>query len=222
MRPKVILHAAVSADGRIDHFPVNLPLFYSLAGRWEEDITLAGSDTVLAMPQNFPSENAESMQPSVSDAQDARPLLVIADSRGRVRSWQALRRAPYWRDVMALCSQGTPPEYLSYLRDCHVPYIIAGENRVDFAVAVGELGNRFGAGSIRVESGGTLNGLLLRAGLVDEVSLLIHPFMVGGTSPRSVFRAPDLLSDQGAISLEPIGFEVIDGGIIWARYRISQ
>ena len=38
--------------------------------------------------------------------------------------------------------------------------------------------------NVRVDSGGALNGALLRAGLVDEVSLLVHPRIVGGDGPR--------------------------------------
>ena len=36
---------------------------------------------------------------------------------------------------------------------------------------------------MRVDSGGALNGALLRAGLVDEISLLVHPVLVGD-APR--------------------------------------
>ena len=38
-------------------------------------------------------------------------------------------------------------------------------------------------GVVRVDSGGALNGALLRAGLVDEISLLVHPVLVGD-APR--------------------------------------
>ena len=37
--------------------------------------------------------------------------------------------------------------------------------------------------------GGRLNGVLLRAGLVDELHLLVHPVLVGGDTP-SFFREP--------------------------------
>ena len=42
------------------------------------------------------------------------------------------------------------------------------------------LGDR-GAKLVRVESGGVLIGALLRDGLVDEVSLLVHPCLSDGT-----------------------------------------
>ena len=41
--PQVILHNAVSVDGRIDWITPELGVFYGLASRWKEDATLAGS-----------------------------------------------------------------------------------------------------------------------------------------------------------------------------------
>jgi 2,5-diamino-6-(ribosylamino)-4(3H)-pyrimidinone 5'-phosphate reductase len=46
--------------------------------------------------------------------------------------------------------------------------------------------------SVRTDSDGTLNGILLREGLVDEVSVLISPKMAGGKNSSTVFDAPDL------------------------------
>jgi 2,5-diamino-6-(ribosylamino)-4(3H)-pyrimidinone 5'-phosphate reductase len=48
MRPNVILHNALSLDGRITGFPVDLGLYYQVASSWKEDVTLAGCDTLLA------------------------------------------------------------------------------------------------------------------------------------------------------------------------------
>jgi 2,5-diamino-6-(ribosylamino)-4(3H)-pyrimidinone 5'-phosphate reductase len=48
MRPRVILHNAVSLDGRVTGFFVDLGIYYRLASHWGEDVTLAGCDTLLA------------------------------------------------------------------------------------------------------------------------------------------------------------------------------
>jgi 2,5-diamino-6-(ribosylamino)-4(3H)-pyrimidinone 5'-phosphate reductase len=71
-----------------------------------------------------------------------------------------------------------------------------------------------------VDSGGILNGLLLRAGLVNEVSVLIHPAFVGGTTPKSMFTAPDLKSSDDAIKLKLSHFEKLKKDIIWVRYKV--
>ncbi len=50
MKPRIILHNAVSADGRMDWFEANLETYYELAGRFDEDVTLSGSGTMLQSP----------------------------------------------------------------------------------------------------------------------------------------------------------------------------
>ena len=174
MLPRVIVHNAVSVDGRIDWFAPDIGLFYELASRWQEDAILAGSETIVKglSAEGVPVEEDVGASPPSPDPADKRPLLVIPDSRGRVRNWHYLRAQPYWRDAMALCSRATPAEYLAYLRERRVDYIVAGE---DLRAALANLYETRGVRAVRVDSGGTLNGVLLRAGLVDEVSVLISP-----------------------------------------------
>jgi 2,5-diamino-6-(ribosylamino)-4(3H)-pyrimidinone 5'-phosphate reductase len=119
MLPKVILHNAVSLDGRIDGFAVDLAQFYELASRWKGDASLAGADTILKAAESAPAEEESAFWPSPegsgSGSEDPRPLLVVPDSRGRVRCWHFLKTWPYWRGFVALCSKKTPQEYLDYL-----------------------------------------------------------------------------------------------------------
>ncbi len=87
--------------------------------------------------------------------------------------------------------------------------------------ALEELNERYGVLTVRVDSGGILNGVLLRAGLVTEVSILVHPALVGGTSQRSMFRAPDLASSRGVIPLALVSAETIGDGLVWLRYKVA-
>ena len=90
MLPRVIVHNAVSIDGRLDGFAADLGVYYGLTARWHEDATLAGAGTVLRATQSEPVDEAPAGTPDDRDETDRRPLLVIPDSRGRVRKWQAL------------------------------------------------------------------------------------------------------------------------------------
>jgi 2,5-diamino-6-(ribosylamino)-4(3H)-pyrimidinone 5'-phosphate reductase len=65
-------------------------------------------------------------------------------------------------------------------------------------------------------------GVLLRAGLVDEVSVLVDPCLVGGTTPRSIFIAPDLTSAEGVIPLRLIHAENVKGDTVWLRYEVVR
>lgn len=220
--PRVILHNAVSLDGRFQGFPIDLRQFYGLAARWKEQATLIGADTILAAPDPVPPETDDAFEPPVVDPHDRRPLLVLVDSRGRVRTWHALRRWPFWRDHVALCAQRTPKEHLAYLRARHIKYIVAGRDRVNLRAALRALRTRFGVKTVRADCGGTLNGALLRAGLVNEVSALVHPHLVGGATPLSLFREPDPDTGKSPIRLSVAHVEKLKGGAVWLRYRVRR
>ncbi len=226
--PRVILHTAVSADGRIDGHAPDIGLYYGLAAKFEEDATLGGSETLLRAPGQGTDQDAEAPGPdSESGAPEAggadqRPLLVLVDSRGRVRNLAWWRRQPYWRDIVVLVSRATPRDHLDYLKSLGIEAIVRGDDKTDLRAGLEALAYRFGVRTVRVDSGGTLNGVLLRLGLVDEFSLLVSPALVGGTSPRSSFRAPDLETPAGAIPLRLIHLEKFDGGAVWLRYEIVK
>jgi len=220
--PRVILHNAVSVDGRMDWLNIDLAQYYGLVPRWRENATLVGAGTILAAPDPVPPEDASAFEPPPVKPRDKRPLLVVPDSRGRVRSWHALRQAPYWRGMVALCSRATPREYRDYLKRRHIDCIITGREQVDLRRALEELNARYGVKVVRVDSGGTLNGALLRAGLISEVSILIQPSLVGGTTPRGLFLAPDLTSAAGVVGAKLAQVEKLKGGVVWLRYKVAR
>ncbi|HWQ19726.1 MAG TPA: RibD family protein [Methanotrichaceae archaeon] len=223
MLPRVILHNALSVDGRYDWLKPDLAQFYGQASRWKEDATLAGSDTMIAALGDMPADDLDVPAPQIEiDPEDKRALLIVPDSRGRIRCWNQVRKWPYWRDVVVLCSGSTPEDYLDYLQKVHVDHIIAGHGQVDLKAALEEINARYGIEMVRVDSGGALNGVLLRSGLVDEVSVMIEPCLVGGMTPCSIFRAPDLTSDEGSIPLRLIQMEKLKGEAVWLYYEVVK
>ena len=224
MLPKVTTFNGVSVDGRMDWFAGDVGLYYELAGRWEVDAMLSGSETMLAgyAAVDVPEEDEAAFEPPETEPNDPRQRLVVVDSRGRIQNWHRIQNEPYWRDPVVLCSDATPQEYVDYLSKRHVDTIVAGEDRVDLRAALEELNSRYGIKTIRVDSGGALNGALLRAGLVTEVSVLITPHLVGGTSPRSIFVAPDLTAPDGVIPLRLTQVEEVRDGVVWLRYEVAR
>jgi 2,5-diamino-6-(ribosylamino)-4(3H)-pyrimidinone 5'-phosphate reductase len=223
-KPKVIIFNGLSLDGRMDFGSgaIDLGLYYELASRWKADAMLSGSNTMLASEAPGTAAEPETYTPPSEYHPLAVSRLVVVDSRGQIRNWNSLRGQPFWREVTVLCSQATPKEYIQYLDRQAVPYIIAGRDQVDLRAALEELNTRFGVQSVRVDSGGILNGALLRAGLVDEVSVLIDPCLVGGASPRTWFVAPDLASPEGITRLHLIHSEEILENIVWLKYEVIR
>ncbi len=223
MLPHVILHIGMSVDGRIDWGVGDEGLYYELAARFNADAMLSGSRTALAAyaTQDTSHEDEEPIESRELHPLHVR-LLAVIDSRGQIRSWSQIKKEPYWRSAMALCSRSTPQEYLDYLQKRRVEYIVTGEDHVDLRAALEELNARYGVKTVRVDSGGILNGALLRAGLVDEVSVLVGPCLVGGTTPRSMFVAPDLTSSEGVIPLKLAHVEQMRADTIWLRYEVIK
>jgi 2,5-diamino-6-(ribosylamino)-4(3H)-pyrimidinone 5'-phosphate reductase len=224
MLPRVIIHNGVSVDGRMDWFNGDLGLYYALAGQLGAEAILAGSQTMLvgldtAIEEMASIETSETLHEKV---EDERGLLVVVDSQGQLVKLHHLKATTYWRDTIVLCSMATPAEYLNYLKQHKFDIIQVGEQKVDLWAALKKLREDYGIQVIRVDSGGILNGVLLREGLVDEMSLMITPTLVGGKTPRSFFVAPDLASAEDVISLKLNHVETVEGGNVWLRYEVIK
>ncbi|WP_045863022.1 dihydrofolate reductase family protein [Streptomyces sp. WMMB 714] len=204
--PRVVAHLAVSLDGSTTGFQPDVAKFYELAATWREDVTLVGADTLLAQEEVLASA------PRPGPAPDG-PLLAVTDSGARVRQWGALREAGHWSDVVALRSERTPPRPEGPEGEGVEEWIL-GRRRVDLGAALRELARRHGARTVRVDSGGTLVGALLEAGLLTEVSLLLHPCLVGTDGSRPWYGP----GGRRAAGLTLVAGETLDGGLVWLRY----
>jgi 2,5-diamino-6-(ribosylamino)-4(3H)-pyrimidinone 5'-phosphate reductase len=215
MMPKVIIHDAVSLDGRTTGFDVDMGRFYRLVSTWQESVTLAGADTILGAPEGRVREKPTAVAATEPRGRDGKPLLAVIDSRGRVGCWGMLRDSGFWRGVLAIGAEQTPVNHVDYLRRCGVEFRSLGRKRVDLRRALIELRRRHRARVVRLESGGRLNRAMLELGLVTEVSLLVHPVIVGGSGP--VFAA-----GGGPVRLRLVTEQKLAGGLVWLRYRIGN
>lgn len=187
-RPHVIAHVAIALNGATRGFAPDLGEFYGIAATWGEDVTLTGADTILAQ------EPALAAAPPASGPDPDGPLLAVVDSRSRVTAWDALRGSGHWRDVIAL--RGPTPGA-----------------RVDLVDALERLAID-GARTVRVDSGGGLIGALLELGLIDEISLLVHPCLGEGRSWDDGRR----ISATFTLTHE----ERRGDGLVWLRYSVHS
>ena len=122
--------------------------------------------------------------------------------------------------VVAVLAERVSDEYLAFLRERGVSYLLAGTQDVDLALALEKIGARFAVRTLMLEGGGKINGGMLRAGLIDEVSLLIAPVADGRIGTPTTF---DVLGDDVAprrVALEEIERRTDD--VLWLRYRIVE
>ncbi|HSV42913.1 MAG TPA: dihydrofolate reductase family protein [Methanomassiliicoccales archaeon] len=200
MRPRVVVYNAVSVDGRITGFEADLEEYYGVAMEWPTDVVLIGSNTLLLSDHGFGKED----RPPRSRKKKEGVLAVIPDSHGRVKNIKMLRDVPYWGEVIILCSRFTPKEHLEYLEKRKVEYLVCGEKHVDMKVALEWLAAEHGVRNVRADSGGTLNGVLFENDLVDEVHIMVHPEVVGGTTHGSMFRAGNDMDGKIRLDLKKV------------------
>jgi 2,5-diamino-6-(ribosylamino)-4(3H)-pyrimidinone 5'-phosphate reductase len=222
-RPRVTIHNLTSLDGQLTGFPVNLGLYYQTAAQLPQQAVLTTSATLLDAAAregiDLASEDPdEPVEPPAVD--DPRPWLAVVDGRGRLTRLGWLRGQPFWRDVLVLCCAATPAEHLDRLRRHHIEHLVVGAQHVDLAAALHQLADRYGVREVRTDAGGTLNGLLLRAGLVDELSVVVAPQLAGADQAAAVHLVEGLTgADVPQLTLAAV--ERLADGHVWLRYTVT-
>jgi riboflavin biosynthesis pyrimidine reductase len=146
-------------------------------------------------------------------------VAVAIDPSGRL-AWQS--NDIDGDHVVAVLSQRVSDDYLAFLRERGVSYLLAGARDVDLRSALEKVGARFGVRTLMLEGGGRINGAMLREGLVDEVSLLVAPVADGRIGTPALF---DVDGNRGEhvrpyrLALQALERRTDD--VLWLRYRVE-
>ena len=208
MSPKVIMYNTISVDGSIKDFELDIGLHYEVADKIRADAHLIGSETaktgIEMFTEKIPPEEQTDFTKPVIRADETRPFWVLSDRKGKLKGiLHVYRRSCYCKDVIIIVTNKTPEDYISYLKERNYNIIVAGDESIDFHVALDKLAMYYNVKSVLTDSGGGLNSILLKEGLVDEVTLLISPVVVGKGS-TNLFR-----SLENRVNLELIRSERI-------------
>jgi hypothetical protein len=162
------------------------------------------------------------LPPTILNRPGHRGWFTAVDGRGRIRWLYKEYPDEAWKGWYALVLVGhhTPVEYLAYLRREDIPYLVVGKGRVDLGLALQKMTTHLGVTCLLSTGGGRLNGALLRAGLVDEISVEFLPALIGGTETPSLFDSSTLESGEWPTQLKLISAQVRAGGRVWLRYRV--
>jgi riboflavin biosynthesis pyrimidine reductase len=121
--------------------------------------------------------------------------------------------------IVAILSERVSDEYLAFLRARGVSYLLAGEGDVDLPLAMEKIGSRFGVKTLMLEGGGRINGGMLAAGLIDEVSVLVAPAVDGRVGTPALFDIDAEGAAPRRLALERV--EQRPDGVLWLRYRVE-
>jgi len=229
MKPHVTCHMSASVDGRtlLSRWRPE-GAFDGLFERVHEELSgdawLIGRVTgqEFARGKPYPSTTTETFprEPWLTQ-RNPKAYGVVLDPHGKI----AWGRADIGGDpIVAVLTESVSDAHLAELRREGVSYIFAGDSALDLRFALETLNREFGVKRLLLEGGGGANGSFLRAGLVDELSLILCPTVDGAKGAPSVFDSTQAESEQRApiTSMTLLNTQVLDGGAVWLRYRIQN
>lgn len=227
-RPRVICHMMASVDGRIvvDGWPLSRDEraeYERVHDSCEADGWMVGRVTLerhFAAGARSDAELAREHEGAPREdfivASEHESFAIAVDARGKLR-WDS--GDVEGDHLVVLLTERVSDEYLAVLRDRGVSYLLAGRDELDLPLALEKVGTCLGVRALMLEGGGGINGSMLRAGLVDEVSLLVSPVVDGRVGTAALF---DMASDASPHRLALVSVERRAGDMLWVRYRVES
>lgn len=234
-RPKVICHMMASVDGRIvvqqwtspsGTDKGNLVKSYGMINtQLAAEAIIEGRKTVqedfVHGTFNYEKYPAASEFKTHKANHTSQRFFVVVDPQGKILYEENNIRG---NDVIAVLSEQVSDEYLSHLREKGISYLFAGNDGRDLQKMLEILKEDFSIQTALLQGGGIINGAFLKAGLIDELSLMIYPGIDGLASSAAVFDFFEkedrrFLKDQ---SLELASCQSLDNGVVWLCYRINR
>ena len=116
------------------------------------------------------------------------PARIVLDGRLRTGPQASVYDAAAPGRRLLVTADGTDPARLAAFREQGVATVTVPrcQGQLDLDAVMDRLG-ALGLQTVLVESGGALNGALLRAGLVDRLMLFVAPLLFGGGDGRPLF-----------------------------------
>lgn len=238
-RPYIFCHMMTSLDGKIMGPYMDTPegeaagnVFYNISfgkdpyykhqGWLSGRVTTDDNFTFYEIPEL--DKNAETVPEGDYVAKPNAPMYYVSvDPSGRL-GWKdnKLTYADTHADVLEVLTGKARNDYKAFLREMGISYIIAGEDSLDYALAMEKLKNLFGIETLMLGGGGVLNWSFIQAGMCDEVSVVIAASADGSPETPALFSAK-----SGFAADIPVGFqlqtaEVKDGGSVWLRYLVDK
>lgn len=82
--------------------------------------------------------------------------------------------------------------------------ILYHDNQIDFTNLFQQLKNKYQIDRVTIQSGGQLNAEFLRHNLIDEVSIVIAPCLIGGQDTQSLVGGESLYNEEDLLKIKAL------------------
>lgn len=225
-KPYIICYMMTSVDGRIDCEMVGqlagVEDYYPLLDELGLQSAISGKTTAqleLAEPGTFQPEGNSSIGKEIvsKKADSSNGYTIVVDTKGTLL-WK--HDSQYEKPHILITSKQVSQEYLNYLDEKNISYIVTGNTQIDLAAACEVLKETFGIERLGIVGGPAINTAFLDAGLLDEVILLIGAGIDGRASFPTVFQREDN-SYSKPTPLKLVETKVYDSGAVFIRYKVK-
>lgn len=176
-------------------------------------VTMAEISKATAHP---PSGKPEVTRPHHFARPGASSFAIALDMSGKLHF---SKDELYGDHVVVLLGSDVPDSHLAELAGDGVSYVVSERKDNDVGTMLELLGQELGITRILLEGGASINGSLMAAGLVDELSLIVAPALEAKRgSDRIVEFGEDGLA--GKVELSLIGCDVLSHGALHVRYAV--
>jgi 2,5-diamino-6-(ribosylamino)-4(3H)-pyrimidinone 5'-phosphate reductase len=124
---------------------------------------------------------------------------------------------------IVVTTNGKHPAYKTKEKYDNV-FILKYDQLIDFKNMFSKLYHDFEIPVVTIQTGGQLNAQFARLGLIDEVSIVVTPALVGGKDTPSLIDGESLKSveELGLIqTLELIDVKVLENSYLHLKYKVS-
>ncbi len=208
-RPYIICHMVTSIDGKVtgDFLFQNecaeaTEIYYRINRERKADgficgrVTMEGSFTGGWYPDLSQYQPVDQKRDFLVD--DLSGFYAIAfDTHGKL-GWRSNKIIDPDKDpgydgaqIIEVLSEDVDERYLGYLEAMEIPYIFAGETAIDVELALFKLKKLIGCETLLLEGGSIINGAFERAGVVDELSLVVAP-VIADKDAKPLFMDADI------------------------------
>jgi len=174
-RPKIILSAAVSIDGKIatkngeSKLSSKQDLIRLHKLRSKVDAIVIGKNTAII----------DNPLLTVRFVKGKNPTRIVLDSNGKIPENSKILKTSHQVPTIIAVSKNIPRNNLAKLERFPIKIIFAGTKTVQLKNLLRQLSKQK-IQSIMVEGGGTVNWQFIKEGLFDEILLTITPYLIGG------------------------------------------
>lgn len=124
--------------------------------------------------------------------------------------------------VIEVLTEKVSTRYLEHLQSRNVSYIFGGKSELNLKLVLEKLNKLFKIKVVRIDGGGHVNGSFLKAGLIDEFSLVLAPLADGTIGAPTLFEAEKGYGKRKATQFKIKSIKKMWDDFLWIRYDVVK